>query len=164
MESGTPWLVSIRVRAESLDFQTGTVCGVSLLRKPNGVSTGSSKMKDSILNGTATAHQWSPDSPREVCLGLRSTMCKVFWLSDHSTGRTFPSQQGVTVVFRGFRPRLQRRARPGFSPCSLGQPWVMSFFRHPGRSGIRMSVSALTSSRSAFPHPRESGGRLSASR
>ena len=72
VESGTPWPVGILAKVESLPFQPCTVCRVSLLLNPAGTAAGLSKRKDSISDGIATARQWSSDSPREVCFGLRS--------------------------------------------------------------------------------------------
>ena len=69
------------------------------------------------------------------------TICKIFWLSDRPTGRSFPSRPRATVAFRGFRPRSQRRARPGFSPGSPEQTWVR-FFLRPWRRRIHRLTGA----------------------
>ena len=65
----------------------------------------------------------SPRAPRNI-----SDYRQVFWLSDHSTNRTFSATKilyimdkiiRITNGLRGVRPRLQRRVRGGFSPPSL---------------------------------------------
>ncbi|VBB42815.1 hypothetical protein TRIP_B220063 [uncultured Desulfatiglans sp.] len=60
-----------------------------------------------------------PNRSRSFSAGIEAATPpeQVFRLPDHPTGRAFPSYR--TVAFRGFRSRLRRRVRDGFSPSSL---------------------------------------------
>lgn len=63
-----------------------------------------------------------------------ATSGQVFWLPDQSTHRAFPSM--ILSGICGFRPRLQRRDRDGFTPSSLFSRTDNKSHEHPCRFGI----------------------------
>ncbi len=97
------------------------------------------------------------DSSRASTAGHQvTTSGQVFWLPDHSTHRAFPSMTLSGIC--GFRPRLQRRDRDGFTPSSLFSRTDNKSHEHPCRLGIVPNTEKNSTVRQATS-PKVSAGR-----